>query len=155
MDRQADRKGLAQTHRQKKKSDAGRWTDRPTGRGSHRRTDTGAQPRRRTHSHRHRHRRAHRDAPTHTDRQTHTCTRKHTHAHTISLFVCLSFPCLVTTRFVPDDMTFDEEARSSATDVPAGNYAPLDFTTQALQQSNVELTWDGDDARRVELTRRQ
>ena len=98
---------------------------------------------------------AHTDAPTHTDRQTHTCTRKHTHAHTISLFVCLSFPCLVTTRFVPDDMTFDEEARSSATDVPAGNYAPLDFTTQALQQSNVELTWDGDDARRVELTRRQ
>ena len=139
---------------QKKKSDAGRWTDRPTGRGSHRRTDkkkrvtrgdgqTGRQEG------------AHTDAPTHTDRQTHTCTRKHTHAHTISLFVCLSFPCLVTTRFVPDDMTFDEEARSSATDVPAGNYAPLDFTTQALQQSNVELTWDGDDARRVELTRRQ
>ncbi|KAG9047783.1 pre-rRNA-processing protein esf1 [Tulasnella sp. UAMH 9824] len=55
--------------------------------------------------------------------------------------------------FVPDSMDFDGEFRDEATQ-DLGNLKPLKFETDALRSSKVKLTWDDDDADRVELTRR-
>ncbi|CAK7211290.1 pre-rRNA-processing protein esf1 [Sporothrix bragantina] len=45
-------------------------------------------------------------------------------------------------RFVPDDVTFDDdEPRDECTEVPS-NYKPVEFVTNALQHSKVKLTWD-------------
>ena len=44
-------------------------------------------------------------------------------------------------RFVPDDVTFDDEPRDECNSVPTG-YKPVDFVTDALQHSKVKLTWD-------------
>ncbi|KAH7950170.1 hypothetical protein HPB49_020487 [Dermacentor silvarum] len=58
-------------------------------------------------------------------------------------------------RFVPDDMTFDEEPTSVADSAPdPQSYTPLNFVTSALQSVNVQLTWDEDDPRRTEAMQR-
>ncbi|OIW31906.1 hypothetical protein CONLIGDRAFT_629597 [Coniochaeta ligniaria NRRL 30616] len=44
-------------------------------------------------------------------------------------------------RFIPDDVTFDDEPRDECDSVPQG-YKPVDFVTDALQHSKVKLTWD-------------
>lgn len=44
-------------------------------------------------------------------------------------------------RFVPDDVTFDDEPRDECDKVP-DNYKPVEFVTDALQHSKVKLTWD-------------
>lgn len=44
-------------------------------------------------------------------------------------------------RFVPDDVTFDDEPRDSCDKVPE-SYKPIEFVTNALQSSKVKLTWD-------------
>ncbi|KAL2121144.1 hypothetical protein VTJ04DRAFT_5171 [Mycothermus thermophilus] len=44
-------------------------------------------------------------------------------------------------RFIPDDVTFDDEPRDEADTVPPG-YKPIEFVTDALQHSKVKLTWD-------------
>lgn len=44
-------------------------------------------------------------------------------------------------RYIPDDVKFDREIRDSATEVPE-NYEPVDFSTTALDHTNVKLTWD-------------
>lgn len=46
-------------------------------------------------------------------------------------------------RFVPDDVTFDDEPRDECENVPE-NYKPVEFVTDALQHSKVKLTWDVD-----------
>lgn len=58
-------------------------------------------------------------------------------------------------RFVPNDMTFDEEPTSVADSIPdLESYKPLNFVTSALQSVNVQLTWDEDDPRRTEAMQR-
>ena len=44
-------------------------------------------------------------------------------------------------RFIPEDVTFDDEPRDECDAVPAG-YKPVEFVTDALQHSKVKLTWD-------------
>ncbi|KAI0869424.1 hypothetical protein GGS24DRAFT_478893 [Hypoxylon argillaceum] len=44
-------------------------------------------------------------------------------------------------RFIPDDVTFDDEPRDECDSVVA-NYQPTEFVTDALQHSRVKLTWD-------------
>ncbi|RSL45714.1 hypothetical protein CEP53_010643 [Fusarium sp. AF-6] len=44
-------------------------------------------------------------------------------------------------RFVPDDVTFDDEPRDECDKVP-DSYTPIEFVTNALQSSKVKLTWD-------------
>lgn len=44
-------------------------------------------------------------------------------------------------RFVPDDVTFDDEPRDECDHKPK-SYTPVDFVTSALQSSKVKLTWD-------------
>jgi hypothetical protein len=44
-------------------------------------------------------------------------------------------------RFVPDDVTFDDEPSDECDSVPTG-YKPIEFVTDALQHSKVKLTWD-------------
>ncbi|KJZ77820.1 hypothetical protein HIM_02997 [Hirsutella minnesotensis 3608] len=44
-------------------------------------------------------------------------------------------------RFVPDDVTFDDEPRDECDKTP-DSYKPVDFVTNALQSSKVKLTWD-------------
>ncbi|KAH6685785.1 pre-rRNA-processing protein ESF1 [Plectosphaerella plurivora] len=44
-------------------------------------------------------------------------------------------------RFIPDDVTFDDEPRDECDKVPEG-YKPIEFITDALQHSKVKLTWD-------------
>ncbi|KAK4152992.1 Pre-rRNA-processing protein esf1 [Chaetomidium leptoderma] len=44
-------------------------------------------------------------------------------------------------RFIPDDVTFDDESRDECDSVPSG-YKPIEFVTDALQHSKVKLTWD-------------
>lgn len=44
-------------------------------------------------------------------------------------------------RFVPDEVTFDDEPRDQCDKVP-DTYKPVEFVTNALQSSKVKLTWD-------------
>ncbi|RFU77342.1 pre-rrna processing esf1 [Trichoderma arundinaceum] len=44
-------------------------------------------------------------------------------------------------RFVPDDVTFDDEPRDQCEKIPE-SYKPIEFVTNALQSSKVKLTWD-------------
>ncbi|UKZ72072.1 uncharacterized protein TrAtP1_013010 [Trichoderma atroviride] len=44
-------------------------------------------------------------------------------------------------RFVPDEVTFDDEPRDQCDKVPE-SYKPIEFVTNALQSSKVKLTWD-------------
>ena len=53
----------------------------------------------------------------------------------------LSSSNFIDLRFVPDDVTFDDQPRDECTSVPE-DYEPVDFTTNALQSSKVKLTWD-------------
>ncbi|CAK1556372.1 unnamed protein product [Leptosia nina] len=54
-------------------------------------------------------------------------------------------------RFVPDDVTFDQEPREECTKLPdLSKYRPRLFTTTALQQAKVELTWDTTNPNRAE-----
>lgn len=56
-------------------------------------------------------------------------------------------------RFVPDDMTFDDDPKDTCTEMPQqAKYRPRFFTTTALQQVKVDLTWDETDPLRKELT---
>ncbi|KAK2012817.1 hypothetical protein LZ32DRAFT_605139 [Colletotrichum eremochloae] len=58
-------------------------------------------------------------------------------------------------RFIPDDVTFDDEPRDECTKMPEG-YKPVEFTTDALQHSKVKLTWDvnpDDAARKASINR--
>lgn len=59
-------------------------------------------------------------------------------------------------RFVPDDMTFNEdEIKSSCNAMPSSSsYKPSLFFTSALCQSKVDLTWDETDHDRLKVTMR-
>lgn len=56
-------------------------------------------------------------------------------------------------RFIPDDTSFDEdEPKDICTSLPeAGQYQPRSFTTTALQQATVDLTWDETSLERKEV----
>ncbi|KAF2428329.1 hypothetical protein EJ08DRAFT_662542 [Tothia fuscella] len=57
-------------------------------------------------------------------------------------------------RFVPDEVSFDDEKpRDSCASVPP-NYKPIEFVTEALTHSKVTLSWDADDTRRKEVQKR-
>uniref|UniRef100_A0A8C8LVH3 ESF1 RRM domain-containing protein n=1 Tax=Oncorhynchus tshawytscha TaxID=74940 RepID=A0A8C8LVH3_ONCTS len=56
-------------------------------------------------------------------------------------------------RFIPDDVTFDEEPKDLATDVDLSAYTPKLFTSTA--SSHVELTWDETDHERVTAMNRK
>ncbi|XP_047991302.1 ESF1 homolog [Leguminivora glycinivorella] len=57
-------------------------------------------------------------------------------------------------RFIPDDVTFDQEPRESCSQLPdMSKYKPRLFTTTALQQAKVELTWDATAPARAEALR--
>ncbi|OJD36519.1 pre-rrna-processing protein esf1 [Diplodia corticola] len=57
-------------------------------------------------------------------------------------------------RFVPDDVSFDEDKpRDECKRIPDG-YRPNDFVTDALTHSRVKLTWDADDNSRKEIQKR-
>lgn len=53
-------------------------------------------------------------------------------------------------RFIPDDMTFDDTPKESCDKLP-DKYEPRFFTTTALQQAKVELTWDETNPDRLEF----
>jgi hypothetical protein len=53
-------------------------------------------------------------------------------------------------RFIPDEMSFTRQPRDSATELPPKYAAPV-FSCSALQQSNVKLSWDTDDAERAKV----
>ncbi|XP_066145362.1 ESF1 homolog [Euwallacea fornicatus] len=53
-------------------------------------------------------------------------------------------------RFIPDDMTFDDIPKESCDKMPE-KYEPRFFTTTALQQAKVELTWDETNPERLEF----
>ena len=57
-------------------------------------------------------------------------------------------------RFVPDNVSFDDDKpRDSCRSVPDG-YRPTEFVTDALTRSKVKLTWDADDRDRREVQKR-
>ncbi|KAF2103120.1 hypothetical protein NA57DRAFT_72103 [Rhizodiscina lignyota] len=57
-------------------------------------------------------------------------------------------------RFVPDDVSFEEDKpRDECEKVPEG-YRPAEFVTDALQHSKVRLTWDEDDHERKDIQKR-
>uniref|UniRef100_A0A336LQA1 CSON000550 protein n=1 Tax=Culicoides sonorensis TaxID=179676 RepID=A0A336LQA1_CULSO len=64
-----------------------------------------------------------------------------------------STACKLDFRFIPDDVTFDEdEPREVCEELPdLSKYKPRIFTTKALQQGKVELTWDENDMERREI----
>ncbi|XVF16850.1 hypothetical protein REPUB_Repub10bG0067600 [Reevesia pubescens] len=57
-------------------------------------------------------------------------------------------------RFIPDSMEFKHSPRDVATEAPA-NYEGLNFLTQALQQSQIHLTWDEDEPQRGKVLKRK
>jgi hypothetical protein len=58
-------------------------------------------------------------------------------------------------RYVPDEQSFAGRApRDVASAVPA-EYAPVEYTAKALQQTRVTLTWDADDPERKRQLRRK
>uniref|UniRef100_T1J9K3 Thioredoxin domain-containing protein n=1 Tax=Strigamia maritima TaxID=126957 RepID=T1J9K3_STRMM len=58
-------------------------------------------------------------------------------------------------RFIPDSMTFDDVPTSSADSMPEPDtYKPSIFTTTALQQAKVQLTWDETDPDRIRMTQK-
>ncbi|XP_075232806.1 ESF1 homolog [Lycorma delicatula] len=55
-------------------------------------------------------------------------------------------------RYVPDDVTFDEEPKEVCTELPNMNkYQPRFFVNTALQQGKVSCTWDETDPARTQL----
>ncbi|XP_018540348.1 ESF1 homolog isoform X2 [Lates calcarifer] len=58
-------------------------------------------------------------------------------------------------RFVPDEVTFDEEPKDVATDVNLTSYTPKLFTSSATSTSKVQLTWDETDHDRVAALNRK
>ncbi|XP_060531453.1 ESF1 homolog [Cylas formicarius] len=54
-------------------------------------------------------------------------------------------------RFVPEDMCFDDKAKDICYTLPE-KYQPKFFTTTALQQAKVDLTWDETNPERLEFT---
>lgn len=55
-------------------------------------------------------------------------------------------------RFIPDNVSFDDEPKDKCLELPdMSKYQPRLFTTTALQQAKVELTWDENDIDRKEL----
>lgn len=52
-------------------------------------------------------------------------------------------------RFIPDDMTFEDEPKDVASDVNLSSYTPKLFTSAASSTSKVQLTWDETDHERV------
>lgn len=58
-------------------------------------------------------------------------------------------------RFIPDDMTFENEPKEICDKLPEPNtYQPRFFTTTALQQAKVDLTWDETNPERIEMAER-
>lgn len=57
-------------------------------------------------------------------------------------------------RFIPDEVSFeDDKPREECSKLPEG-YRPNDFRTEALTHSKVRLTWDDDDPERKEVQKR-
>ena len=57
-------------------------------------------------------------------------------------------------RFIPDEVSFDDDnPREHCKKLPDG-YKPNDFRTEALTHSKVRLTWDDDDTTRKEVQKR-
>jgi len=58
-------------------------------------------------------------------------------------------------RYIPEDMTFDLEAHNTADGTgDVGGYRPKNFTTTALQQAKVKLTWDETNPDRLHVIQR-
>ncbi|XP_007476728.2 ESF1 homolog [Monodelphis domestica] len=57
-------------------------------------------------------------------------------------------------RFIPDDITFDEEPKDSALEVDLTTYKPKYFTSAAMGTSTVEITWDETDHERIKTLNR-
>lgn len=59
-------------------------------------------------------------------------------------------------RFIPDDLTFEQEPKDECRSMPdVSSYKPSMFTTAALCQAKVDLTWDETDHERLKLTMRK
>ncbi|KAJ8908534.1 hypothetical protein NDN08_005240 [Rhodosorus marinus] len=56
-------------------------------------------------------------------------------------------------RFIPDEVEITNPVRDSATEIPT-HYKPPTFTTKALQNTQVELTWDRDPESRTVLRKK-
>ncbi|XP_076752276.1 ESF1 homolog [Xylocopa sonorina] len=58
-------------------------------------------------------------------------------------------------RFIPDDMEFDQTPKDVCNELPEfTKYKPRQFTTTALQQVKVQLTWDETNPERMELAQK-
>ncbi|XP_074065524.1 ESF1 homolog isoform X2 [Macrotis lagotis] len=57
-------------------------------------------------------------------------------------------------RFIPDDITFDEEPKDTALEVDITTYKPKYFTSAAMGTSTVEVTWDETDHERIKTLNR-
>ncbi|XP_012864182.1 ESF1 homolog isoform X2 [Echinops telfairi] len=58
-------------------------------------------------------------------------------------------------RFIPDDVTFDEEPTEVASEVDLTAYKPKYFTSAAMGTSTVEITWDETDHERITVLNRK
>ncbi|XP_007450258.1 PREDICTED: ESF1 homolog [Lipotes vexillifer] len=58
-------------------------------------------------------------------------------------------------RFIPDDITFDDEPKDVASEVDLTAYKPRYFTSAAMGTSTVEITWDETDHERITTLNRK
>ncbi|MBW0531834.1 hypothetical protein O181_071549, partial [Austropuccinia psidii MF-1] len=56
-------------------------------------------------------------------------------------------------RYVPEEMTFEENDLHDECTEDVSNYKGVDFSTDALRHSKVKLTWDAEDPHRSKVTR--
>lgn len=86
------------------------------------------------------------------------CTTTHVAQHLMQELDGTEFEtsrCTMDLRYVPDEETFDDRPiRDSAEKVPS-NFEGHLFECNALQKTNVKISWDEDDDRRVKVVRRR
>uniref|UniRef100_A0A2K6GSY4 ESF1 RRM domain-containing protein n=1 Tax=Propithecus coquereli TaxID=379532 RepID=A0A2K6GSY4_PROCO len=58
-------------------------------------------------------------------------------------------------RFIPDNITFDDEPKDVASEVDLTTYKPKYFTSAAMGTSTVEITWDETDHERITTLNRK
>lgn len=63
--------------------------------------------------------------------------------------------CCFDLRFVPDDVTFDDSKIKESAETVPGDFEGVPFECNALQKTNVQLTWDEDDEKRLKVVRRR
>eukprot|EP00210_Caulerpa_lentillifera_P005824 g5570.t1 len=63
--------------------------------------------------------------------------------------------CCLDLRFIPNEMTFDNQVIKDQAESVPNDFQGVQFECDVLQKTNVQLTWDQDDEKRMKVVRRR